>query len=96
MQKYLVLVFLATVAQASKMFYGSCPKFPASVAPERYNSTKAAGLWYEYMYDLDFREDGTYECSSWNLLTIGDGNYQLLRHSLNMSKPSYASSEYGR
>ena len=62
---------------------GSCPVRDSNLSKERFNQTAFGGLWFEYLYDKDFREEVSYECSSWNLLSMGNGSYDLLQNALN-------------
>ena len=80
----LTLSTILSVTSASSMSMGSCPKYESNMAPERFNHTKFGGLWYEYMYNNDYRQKNQYECASWNLLAHKDSShYDLLANSRN-------------
>ena len=77
-----VLVLVSAVI-AHKMEAGACPKYQSNLADESFNFTQFGGLWFEYLYDKDFKEDSPYECASWNLLHVEDGSYELLHNAVN-------------
>ena len=84
-----VIPTLIAVLQASSLIPGPCPTYEPSISHERLNHTAMGGLWYEYAYTSDYRQDAQYECASWNLLvhtpnsTHKDTRFDLLHHSMN-------------
>ena len=85
MKVYISAVILAilNIVGAHQMKSGACPAYESNLSSERFNGTKIGGLWFEYLYDKDFKEDLSYECASWNLLWIEEGRYEVLKNAIN-------------
>ena len=83
---FALAIVLATLlgAQAHTMkFFSGCPTYTSAMSSDRFNQTAFGGLWFEYLYDTDFKEDIEYDCASWNLLAGENGRYDLLFNSQN-------------
>ena len=101
MKSIYTLVALSAIVNASSMISGPCPSYSPNLSYERLNHTAMGGLWYEYTYTNDYRQDGKYECASWNLLahspntTYTDTRYDLLHHSMNKTTNDTGFNRFG-
>ena len=87
--KSFITASIISLVSASGMLSGPCPTYEANMKPERLNHTMMGGLWYEYLYTSDYKENRPYDCASWNMLshatneTHKDTRFEVLHHSLN-------------
>ena len=85
-----IATLFAFISAHTTKYFASCPKYESNMSFERFNQTAFGGLWFEYLYDGDFKENSKYECASWNLLSHSEGQYYLLHNSQNRSTGLYA------
>ena len=65
---------IASLVNAGELTPGPCPVMESN-RDDGFESTKMAGLWYEYVATGQFKDGLNYKCSGWSILrTDGESN----------------------